>query len=218
MGVVVEELQSQPRLCLGSLRDDEQTTGVLVDAMDESHLRIVGVEARVVLQMPRHGINQCAMEVAGTGMNHHASGLVHNHQVVVLVDDVERDIFCLDRAIVAWTVEHKCHHVAWPYLIVTLHWSVVHMHEAGIGSLLNAVARRVLHLLLHVFVNTQGSLPGVYDEAEVLVQLGAFYLIGASILLVADQIQLVKIFVVHAITQLSWSSSQWLGFRVCRSL
>ena len=214
---MVEELQSQPRLRLGSLRDDEQTAGVLVDAVDESYFRIVGIEARVVLQMPRHGINQCAVEVAGTGMNHHAGGLVHNHQVVVLVDDVEGDVFCLDSAIVARTVEHKCHHVARAYLVVTLHRSVVHMHEPSIGSLLNAVARRVLHLLLHVFVNTQGCLPGVYDEAEVLVQLGAFYLIGASILFVAGQIQLVKIFVVHAITQLSWSSSQWLGFQACRS-
>ena len=141
--------------------------------------------------MPRHGIDECAVEIAGTRMHDHSGRLVDDHQRVVFIDDVERNVLGLDGGIVARTVEHQRDDVARTNLVIAFHRSIVDMDEARIGSLLDAVARRMLHLFLHIFVDAQRSLSRIDYEAEMLVKL--LILSGFSV----GERQFVQIFVVH---------------------
>lgn len=94
---LVKELFAECGLGIGGLCHDEQSARVFVDTMDESYSGVVGIEGLEVAQMPCHGINERAVEVACSWMHDHACRLVDHQYVVVLIDDVERDVFRLDR-------------------------------------------------------------------------------------------------------------------------
>ena len=98
--------------------------------MHQSHLGVVGVVALQVAQMPCNGVDQRTGEVASTGMNHHASLLVHHHYVLVFVNYVDGQVLSHDACVVTGTVQHERHYVAGAHLVVALHWAVVDMHEA----------------------------------------------------------------------------------------
>ena len=73
------------------------------------------------------------------------------------------------------TVEHQGDDIARAYLIVTFDGTVVHKEEAGLGSLLDTVARRVLCMLRQVLVDAQGLLSAIHLYAEVLVEFPALF-------------------------------------------
>ena len=85
---LVEELLAKVGLRVRCLGYHEQSAGVLVYTVYESHLRVVGVESRQVSQVPCHGIDERAMEVAGSRMHHQPCWLVDNHQGLVLIDNI----------------------------------------------------------------------------------------------------------------------------------
>ena len=174
---LVEELQAERRLSLRSLRHDEQTRCVFVDAMHESHFGVVGVVALQVAQMPSDSVDERACEVAGSRMNHHARLLVYHHHLRVFVHYVERQIFCHDACVVARTVEHERHHIVWAHLVVALHGALVDVYKACVGSLLYAVARRMGQLLAHELVDALRLLAWVGNKAEVLVELTGFVVV-----------------------------------------
>ncbi len=171
VGGLVEELRPQLRLCVGRLCHHEQSAGVLVNAVYQSHLRVIGVVCGQVAQVPRHGVDQRAVEVAATRMHHQSGRLVHHHQFIVLIHDVHRYVLRLYRGVEVRAVEHQSHHVAAAHLVVALHRPSVHIHESRIGGVLYAVAAGVLQLLGQVFVYPDGSHALVGLHAEVLVQL-----------------------------------------------
>ena len=72
-------------------RDQDATAGVLVETVDDSRSQGVaarGDEAAVV----EDGVDQRALPVTRGGMDNEAGRLVQAEQVVVLVEDVERDV------------------------------------------------------------------------------------------------------------------------------
>ena len=140
VGVVDEELLAETGLRFRCLGDDEQTAGVLVYAVDESYLGTVGVEGGYVAHVPCHGIDEGAAEVACSGMHHHASGLVDDHEDVVLIDNVEGYVFGVDGAVVLGNVEHEGDDVARAHLVVALDGTAADLYVARFGSRLNAVA------------------------------------------------------------------------------
>ena len=73
---MVEELLAERSLCLGCLCHYQQTARILVYTVHQTHFRVVGVVARVVLQMPCQGIDKRTAEVSASGMYYHASRLV----------------------------------------------------------------------------------------------------------------------------------------------
>ena len=140
VGVVDEELLAEGGLCLRRLGDDEQSAGVFVDAVDEAYLGTVGVEGGYVTHVPCHGIDEGSIEIARSGMHHHAGGLVDDHEDVVLIDDVEGYVFGVDGAVVLGNVEHEGDDVARAHLVVALDGTAADLYVARLGSRLNAVA------------------------------------------------------------------------------
>jgi len=168
---LVEKLLAQGRLGIGRLGHDEQSAGVLVDAVHQSHLGIIRVKGLQVSQVPRHGIDERAVEIAGTGMHHHARGLVHHHQRVVFIDDVEGYFLGQHRRLVLGAVEHERDHVCRPHLVVALHRFAVDKDAPRVGRRLYAVSARMLHLVGEILVYTQRCLPAIHLHAPMLVEL-----------------------------------------------
>ena len=121
--------------------------------MDESNLRVVRVVGGQILQVPGDGIDQRAVEIATTGMDYHACGLVDDHDFIVLIDHLEWDILWSDGRVVVRTVEHQGDDIARTHLVVTLHrpgtaslfdiLGRTDMDETCVGCLLDTVAAGV---------------------------------------------------------------------------
>ena len=163
-------LYAEVRLGLGRLGYDEESACVLVDAMNQAHLRVVGVVAGQVAQMPGNGIDQRSVVISASGVYHHASRFVDDHQLFVLVYLVKGNVLRLNGVVVAWTVHHQCHRIARSYFVVAFYGAVVDMDKTGFGSFLNAVAAGVLEMLEEEFIYAGRHLSTVGHDAEMLVE------------------------------------------------
>ena len=108
--------------------------------MYQTDRRIVRVISRQVTQIPCNGINQCSVEIAATRMYHHSRWFVDDHQLVILVDYLQRDILRLYRRIIMGTVEHQGDNITRTDLIITLDGLTIDLNKTCIRRLLDAVA------------------------------------------------------------------------------
>ena len=104
-------------------------------------------------------------------MNHHSRRFVDNHQLVVLVYDVEWYVFRLNDVVVSRSVHHQRHHVERPHLVVALHRSFVHVYESSFGGFLYAVSAAVLQVFEEEFIHSHGHLSLIGGNPKVLVEL-----------------------------------------------
>ena len=146
-GSLDEELVAQVSLGLGRLGDDEQAARILVDAVDESHVGIIGVKVWVVAQVPCQRIDQRAAVVAASRVYHQSGWLIDDHQLVIFVGDVEWDILGHNLPVALGAFEHEGHHLEWLHLVVALHRPSVHADASCLGRLLNAVAAGVAQMI-----------------------------------------------------------------------
>ena len=168
---LVEKLFSEGRLGCCCLSNDKESAGIFVNTVHQSHLGVVGIEAFQVSQMPRHSIDKRPREVTGTGMYNHSGRLIDDHEHVIFVDNFKRNVFGNDARIVLGSVEHERNHIAGAHLIVALYGLVVHMNEARISCLLNAIAALIGILLSQEPVNTHRSLPHIHHYLPVFIEL-----------------------------------------------
>ena len=120
-----EELVRQHGLCGLVLGHDHQTCGVLVDTVYEVTKAVLDVLVGL-LEIVSQAVQQGMLEVAVTGVYHQARLLVDDDDVVVFVDDVQRDGLGLDIGLARRIGEHDGDHVVGLHLIVLLHHLVVH--------------------------------------------------------------------------------------------
>ena len=78
---------------------DQQSAGVLINTVDDTGPDRPADTRKLPGAMIEQCVDKCAVRVAGCGMHHHALGLVDDDQVGILVDDIERDILRLKRAL-----------------------------------------------------------------------------------------------------------------------
>ena len=71
---------------------DDQAAGVPVDAVDDAGTLLAADAGEGVPAMVQQGVDQRAVRVARRRMHHHAHGLIHHDDVLILVDHVQRDI------------------------------------------------------------------------------------------------------------------------------
>ena len=89
------ELRRQPFMGDVGLGDDEQARRVLVDSVDDPRPRHSADPAEPPGAMVEQGVDQRAVEIAGGRMDDHPRRLVDDEQMIVLEDDVERDVLRL---------------------------------------------------------------------------------------------------------------------------
>ena len=114
------------------------------------------------------------MKVSGAWMHHHTCRFVYHQEFVVFINDIERNILCLNGVFVSRSVEHQSDNVFRPYFIVAFYRMVVYMHKTRICRFLNTVATAVLQLVGHKLINAHGHLPLVYNDAQMFVQQSRF--------------------------------------------
>ena len=124
------------------------------------------------------------MEVACTRMNHHSSLLVDHHQLVVLIDHVDGYLLWLDGRLMARTIHHQGDLVTRAHLIVALHRFAIHLNETCIGSLLDAIAALISHLVGKILVDTNRILLGIHLYLPMLEEF--FLIIGESCLIIEE--------------------------------
>ena len=90
---MVEKLPGQPGVGALVFGYDQNAGCILVDAVDQSGPHVAALEKRQVLQMIGQGVDQRPRIVAVAGMDDHAGGLVDDNQVVVFIQNVERNVF-----------------------------------------------------------------------------------------------------------------------------
>ena len=79
-----------------ALGDEEDARGVAVEAVDDAGAELAA-DAGEVADVVEQGVDEGARAVAGRGMHDDARRLVDRDQVLVLVEDRERDRLGLDR-------------------------------------------------------------------------------------------------------------------------
>ena len=171
MGSLIEELLSQCRFCIRCLCNHQEPTCVLIYSMHQSYLRVIRVEGRHIFQMPSYSINQCTMKITCSRMHNKPRRLIDNHQNIVFIDNIQRNILCFYRIIMLRTVEHQGDNILWTHLIITLYWHIVHMNITSIGSLLNTVTTGMLHSFKEELIYANRLLTFIYNDTEMLIQL-----------------------------------------------
>ena len=73
--------------------DQKCTGGILVDTVDNSRTENTVDAGKRSLTVIKHSIDQRAGVMTGGRMHYHSLWLVHDEQIVVLIEDVERNIF-----------------------------------------------------------------------------------------------------------------------------
>ena len=83
------------------LCDDDQAGGFLVEAVDDAGAQLAAdtFDVRAVVE---HGVDERVLGVAGRGMDDHAGRLVYDDDVVVFIDDDERDGLRLGEGGLRW--------------------------------------------------------------------------------------------------------------------
>ena len=168
---LLEELQREVSACILILGNYQKTRCLLVDAVHESESRIVHIlHLRIILEMIGQGIDQGAMIIAATRVNHQTCRLVDHEQVIVLIDDVERNIFGQDFKHMTRSIHHHRHHITRLYLVAALLWLAIDMDISVVGCTLNTVARCSHYPINEELIDTYWSLPSVGNKAEMLVE------------------------------------------------
>ena len=167
-----EKLSGKLQLRYLILGHHQQSGSVLVDAVHQHAHPLVGsVRPLADAQMVGEGVDQRAAEMTEAGMHHHAGGLVHNQQVIVLIDYIERNRLGMHLEAAPLVGEHYCDDIARLHLVVGLDRTVAHTHILRLQRQLNAVARSLLHLAHDVAVYAKRRLTLIDDKAVVLEQL-----------------------------------------------
>ena len=144
---MVEELLGQPCVRLFVLGHHEQPRRVLVDAVHQPGAHVALLEQGQVAQVVRERVDERTAVISVPGMHDQPGGLVDDQQVVVLVGNVERDVFGDDLHFAPRVGHHDLDAVERLDLVARFRGLAVHEDVAAVGSRLDTVARAFLHAL-----------------------------------------------------------------------
>ena len=88
--VVLSEELGEAGVCSVVLGDDDEASGVFVNAMDDAGARDAANAGERVRAMREQRIHDRPAHRARRGVHGHAAGFVDDDEMLVLVDDVER--------------------------------------------------------------------------------------------------------------------------------
>ena len=171
-GGFVEELGGEAGFCLLGFGDDEEPGGVFVDAVDEPGTGVAGVEEGVAAEVPCEGMDEGARPMPEGGVDDHAGGLVDDEQGVVLVEDVEGDVFGDDAVFAAGVCHDEGDEVAGAHFVAGTDGRAVDEDVACVGGFLYLGTGGVGEAGEEEFVDAEGGLPRLDFDAVVLVEGG----------------------------------------------
>lgn len=164
-----EELTGEIELGLVILGDYEQTAGIHVYSVDQyAHPLVFGIGPLGYPQMIGKRVDESSVKMAVAWMYAHAGRLVDYQHVLILIDYVERNVFRLDLEAMALVRQHELNLVVRSDYGISLGRLPVEKDVASLYRKLNPVARSVLKVVRHEFIDPYRSLAYVGIEPEML--------------------------------------------------
>ena len=103
-----------------------------------------------------------------TGMNDQTGLFIDHQQVLILIHDVQRDIFRCDGVVMRFMIQQHLNDIAGFDAIIGSDGATVHPHITSIRSRLDAVTARVGHMLCQVLVNALFALTLIHLTSPTL--------------------------------------------------
>ena len=119
--------------------------------------------------MPGNGIDQRSTEVTTARMHHHACRFIDDHQVVIFIDHIQRDVLWFDRCIIVWTVKHQSNDIPRAYLIITFYWRTIYLNKTSFCCFLNPVTTGMRLMLGDILIYSDRHLSLVHLHPEVFI-------------------------------------------------
>ena len=123
-------------------------------------------------------MKQCVLVVAVSWMNDQTCRFVNHQQIVVLIDDVERNILRRDGEIVRLMIQQHLDNIAGFNAVIGCYRVTIHPHITCVRSRLDTVTAGVGHVLGKVFVYSFLALPFVHFAPPALPEEIVFDDIG----------------------------------------
>ena len=168
---VVEKLLGKRGVSPLILGYNQQSRCILVDTMHQSRTGVALGEHRQILKVVRQGVHQRTAMVAHTGVNDHTRLLVYYNDVVILVDNVKRDILRHNLLLTAGIGQDDRYLVEGLNLVARLLRLAIYKDVLAIGSRLNTVARGVFKAYCKILIEAHHRLPLIDRYGEVFVHL-----------------------------------------------
>ena len=115
--------------------------------------------------MVKNGVGQRACPVPESRVHHHAGLLVDNHQILILINNSNRNIF-RSKFRSRRTKHGILNQIARFDTVIGFNRVFIHKHTTILNSLLNLVAGGIFHLLRQVLVNTHRGLHLAYLQGD----------------------------------------------------
>jgi len=170
-GSLIKKLESQ--ICFGirCLGNHQQARSIFVDAMNKSHVRVIGIVIRYILHVPSQRIDQRAVIVSVSRMHYQPCRFIHHHYVWIFINNSKGNIFRNNFVFITGAIHHHRYDIQRFHFVATLHRLAIGHNESAFGSLLNTVARSIDNTFEQIFVDPDHRLSLIYNHAEVFVKL-----------------------------------------------
>jgi len=156
-----EKLTRKLGFSFGIFGYHQQARSIFVDAVNQTGSGIVGAKGRMIFEMPGQCVNQGARKIAVSGMNHHTGFFVYYQQVLIFVNDVERNVLG-NNAGVAGRVGHQHFNFISGFdPVIGLDGLAVNLNHTGLCRVLDAIARNLCDMANQKFVDAQRRLTGI---------------------------------------------------------
>ena len=124
-GGFVEELYAEIGFGVRCLCYNEQTGSIFVNAVHQTDMRVVGIVIGMIFHVPGYGVHQSSVVVTVPRMHNKSGRFIHYHEVFILINNIEWDVFGNDLIFIAWTVHHNGNDVHRLYLVAAFDRLVV---------------------------------------------------------------------------------------------
>ena len=149
----VKELVSKKTFCLFVFCHHKQSRRVFVYSMYQTGTWVVCLELYVPFEVPCNGVHHCSRVVAASRMYHHSRFFVDDHQLVVFVHNVERNIFGNNLQLLFWCFELYGNHIVRLYFVVCLDRIPIGKQVTAVGSFLNFRSGDAFYPVVQEFVD-----------------------------------------------------------------
>ena len=152
-GSFMKKLLRQVQHSLFGLSDNQQSTGIFVDAMHQP--RAVTAVVRQVFKVIDQRINKGTAVVAVSRVYYHTRRLVYHQQTIVFIHYLQRYIFGYQQIFVRWVSKIHLHLIVSFHAMIRLHRLTVHEYIPLFSRLLHLIASSVFHEVHQKLIHAQ---------------------------------------------------------------
>ena len=133
-----------------------------------------------LIEMVEKSVDEGAVKVAVTWMDDHARRLIHDQHIIILVNDIQRNILRDQLHSAPPVRHHETDHIPRTHQQIRLRRLLPHLHITLLYSTLDTMTRSILEMGRHELVDADGHLPRIDIQPEML-EHPLFFVLGDGI-------------------------------------